>query len=451
MKLYKAQQVFDFVQPDWSKDPVLFIIHQILNYFPEIFKLAAPCFLNLDQNYNIGRTGLTLEQIVRCAIYKQKKRLRYRELSLHTYDSKMGMVFMKMEDGQGFSFQTLQENVSKITEQVLKEINTAIGKLAIEFKVDDGKKMRTDSTAIQSNIHYPTNCSLLWDCIRVCGRILKKASHLFNEIRIDNKQKSAKKLNFQIVNTTGQEKRIPLFKKMLRIQKKYLKQAASAIDYLNQINFTNPIIEKERQKYLSQLQELLPQMVQVYDVTYRKEILDEKIPIEDKIFSIFETHTDCITKGKRKSVFGHKINLTSGKSNLIFDVIIERGNPRDTDYYLKTLDNVKKNYNLVPRDFATDGGYASFKNLNEAQKLGVKNIVFTKSKGKLQNIVSSKKMETMLKNWRSGIEAIISNYKRGLDAHRCNWKGYPAFHSFVLWNVITFNLMVIAKALLEKL
>ena len=451
MKVFKAQQVFDFVQPDWSQDPMLFIAHQILNYFPEIFNLAAPCFSNLDQNNNIGRTGLTLEQVVRCAIYKQKKKLKYRELSVHTYDSKMGIVFMKIDDGKGFKFQTLQENVSKITDDILYKINIAICKLAMELDVDDGKKMRTDSTAIQSNIHYPTNCSLLWDCIRVGGRILKKVSHVFTEIKVKNHNKSAKKLNYQIVNTKGQEKRIPLFKKLLRIQYNHIEQAENTIAYLSQLKITNPKIDKERIKYLLQLQELLPKMKQIYNVAYRKEILDEKIPIKDKIFSIFETHTDCITKGKRKSVFGHKINLTSGKSNLIFDVILEQGNPSDKDYFMTTLNNVKNNYKLVPRDFSTDGGYASFKNLTDAKQLGVKNIVFTKSKGKLQNIVSSKKMETMLKKWRSGMEAIISNYKRGLDASRCNWKGYPAFQRFVMWNIITFNLMVIAKTILEKL
>ena len=450
MKFFKAQQVFDFVQPDWSKDPILYMIHQLLDYFPEIINIAACRFPNLDQHNHIGKTGLTLEQVVRCAIYKQKKKLKYRELSLHTYDSKMGIVFMKMDNGKGFQFQTLQENVSKITDDILYEINIAICKLAMELDVDDGKRIRTDSTVIQSNIHYPTNCSLLWDCIRVSGRILKKASYLFNEIKVTNYQKSAKKLNYQIVNTKSQEKRIPLFKKMLRKQNKHIKQAEFAIDYLSQLNITNPDIEKERTNYLVQLQQLLPKMKQIYNVAYRKEILDEKIPIEDKIFSIFETHTDCITKGKRKSVFGHKINLTSGKSTLIFDVIMERGNPSDKDHFMKTLNNVAQNYNLVPRDVATDGGYASFKNLIAAKQLGVKNIVFTKSKGKLKNIASSKKMETMLKKWRSGIEAIISNYKRGLDASRCIWKGYPAFQCFVMWNIITFNLVVIAKAILEK-
>jgi IS5 family transposase len=253
------------------------------------------------------------------------------------------------------------------------------------------------------------------------------------------------------VNTEGQAKRIPLFKKMLRIQRHYINYAQQAIDHLSQLHINDPISDAERINFLVQLQLLLPKLEQIYDVAYRREILNEPVPIAEKLFSIFETHTDYIQKGRRDPVFGHKINLTSGKSNLIFDVIIERGNPNDKTYFKPTLDNVRNNYQLVPRDYTTDGGFASFDNLQDALSKGVKNIVFTKSNGKLQNIVSSKRMETMLKNWRSGIEAIISNFKRGLDAQRCNWKGYPRFQGFLLWNVITFNLIVIATNILNKL
>ena len=102
MKILKAQQVFDFEQPDWSKDLPLFAIHQILDFNLDIIKLAAPAFSNLDQTNQIGRTGMTLEQVVRCAIYKQIKNLTYRELSIHTCDSKMGIVFMKIADNRDF-------------------------------------------------------------------------------------------------------------------------------------------------------------------------------------------------------------------------------------------------------------------------------------------------------------------------------------------------------------
>jgi len=452
MKLFKAQKLFDFEQPDWSKSPELYIIHQLLEQRIDIIKLAAPCFPNLDQNNIIGRSGMTLEQVVRCAIYMKIKKIPYRDLALDLVDSKMCIVFTNMEYGQRFSHQTLQENISKITPAVLEKINVEICKLAMELGIENGKKMRTDATAVESNIHYPTNCSLLWDCIRVACRILKNVTKIIKTINVSTySKKTAKKLNYQIVNTKGQEKRIPLFKKMLRIQIKYMAQVKQAIVQLQAISFDDEKMEQPRQKFLSELESLLPKMEQVYDVAYRKEILNEQVPVAEKILSIFEDHTDCISKGGREVVFGHKVNMTAGKSNLIFDVTIEQGNPSDIDLFGKTLDNIKQNYDLVPRDFSADGGYASAINLNDAKERGIENIVFTKNKGKAQNIVSSRKMETMLKKWRSGMEAIISNVKRGLAAYRSSWKGFEAFQSFVLWSIIAYNLKILAVSLLINL
>ena len=343
MKLFKAQRKLDFEQPDWSKDPALYVIHQILEQRIDIINIAGPCFPNLDQNNIIGRTGMNLEQVVRCAIYMKLKKLKYRELALHLVDSKMCIVFTTMEYGQSFSYQTLQENISKLSAEILEKINIAICQLAMELGVENGEKMRTDSTAIESNIHYPTNCSLLWDCIRVACRILKNVKKLFDTIKVSiYSQKTAKKLNYKIVNTKGQEKRIPLFKKMLKIQMRFMNQVKAAIDQLKVVSFDDENMETEREKFLCELESLLPQMEQVYAVAYRREILGEDVPVEEKIFSIFEDHTDCIKKGGRHVVFGHKVNMTAGKSNLIFDITIEQGNPPDIDLFEKTLVILRK-------------------------------------------------------------------------------------------------------------
>lgn len=159
----------------------------------------------------------------------------------------------------------------------------------------------------------------------------------------------------------------------------------------------------------AELEKLLVLMEQVYDVTYRKEIEGENVPSEDKLFSIYEQHTDIIVKGQRDVLFGHKVNLAAGKSNLVLDCQVVRGNPSDKALFQPTIDNILQNYDVIPRDSATDGGYASLANRTHAQKAGIVNIVFNKVVGSMQNIVSSLNMETRLKKWRSAMEAIISN------------------------------------------
>ena len=189
----------------------------------------------------------------------------------------------------------------------------------------------------------------------------------------------------------------------------------------------------------------------VYDITYRKEILGESVPNDDKIFSIYELHTDIIVKGGRDVLFGHKVNLTSGKSNLILDCEVLQGNPSDTTLYAGTIDRVIENYKKIPRDSSNDGGFASLNNIQYAQKKGITNIVFNKIRGSMQNICSSKHIETSLKKWRSGIEAVISNLKRGFNLRTCNWKGWEHFQAKVLWSVIAYNFRVMTALVLQKL
>lgn len=201
---------------------------------------------------------------------------------------------------------------------------------------------------------------------------------------------------------------------------------------------------------VKQMEQLLPLLAQVYEMTYRREIKGESVPNDQKLFSIYERHTDIIVKGGREIKFGHKVNIGTGKSNLILTCEVLRGNPADSTLFEKTIDKLIQSYQIVPRDSATDGGYASKANAEYAQKKGIVNIVFNKIVGSLKNIVSSKNMETRLKKWRSGIEANISNLLRGFDLFKCNWKGFEHFQSKVLWSVIAYNIRVLTAAVLKQ-
>jgi IS5 family transposase len=175
-------------------------------------------------------------------------------------------------------------------------------------------------------------------------------------------------------------------------------------------------------------------------MAYLKEITGEKVPNEEKIYSIYEQHTDIIVKGPREIKFGHKVDFSSGKSNLILNCRVLRGNPSDSKLFVPAIDAVIENYDKVPRDCATDGGYASLANQSHAKEKGILNIVFNKVVGSLKNIASSKNMETRLKKWRSGMEAVISNIKRGYNLRRCTRKGWEHFEAKVLWSVIAYNI-----------
>ena len=144
-------------------------------------------------------------------------------------------------------------------------------------------------------------------------------------------------------------------------------------------------------------------------------------------------------------VFGHKVNLTSGKSNLILDFYLDRDNPADTKLYGPTLDRVIKNYRKTPRDIVVDGGYASKVNMNQSTEKGLVNFVFNKIVGCMKNQTGSLSKEIRLKRWRNGIEANISNLKRGFDLRRCLWTGWLNSQIKVLWSVLVYNIVVMSK------
>lgn len=433
----------------WALSPELAVMDTILNQHPEIYEMVKNDITMGEESSSFGRQDKpTVEQIVRAAIYKEMKNLTYRELEYAQHDSRMCSIFIKLDDRKPFSFKAYQKYISRISAESLNKVMIAINKIAMGEGLEDGKRIRTDSTVVETNIHYPTNNSLVWDCIKTIDRLLKKLKDSGVQIKPRSYRKQAKKTYYKINNTKKKEEREEEFKKQLKLLRSSINQAERA--------YTAPLPETlegwiEAQAVIKGLMELLPKAEKVYDISWRHEILGESVPNKDKIFSIFEAHTDIIVKGGREVEFGHKVNLAGGRSNLILDCRILDGNPADTAIYEDVIERIHANYGIVPRDIVTDGGYASTDNARIAQEKGIINIVFNKIKGSLKNIVRSKNMETRLKKWRSGIEAVISNLKRGYELFRCEWKTRARFDAKVYWNVIVYNIRVMTGALLAKM
>jgi IS5 family transposase len=443
MRLFEAFRL-QFEKPDWSLNPEFGLIDSILDLHPDLLKLAEPDILYGTKQSEFGRKDIpSVEQIFRAALYKEMKQLDYRELEYHQSDSRICSQFIKIDNLRPFSFQMYQKYISKIKEETLQRVLVAINKIAIGEGLEDVSRLRNDSTTVETNIHHPTNNSLTWDCIRVSHRLLCDLQEEMRDLSYRDYTKSAKKLYFKINVTKGEDKRTNLFVEQLVTFTKCINQVANVVKKKESCNNAKAII------ILLALEKHLDVMRQVYDITYRKEVKKEIVPNEDKLYSIFEKHTDILVKGSREIQFGHKVNLTSGKSNLILSCEILRGNPADSTLYKGTIDNVIAAYSIVPRDMATDGGYASKENAAYAKAKGIVNIVFNKVVGSMKNIVSSLNMETRLKKWRSGIEANISNLKRGFGMDRCNWKGFEHFSSKVLWSVIAYNIRVMTAAVLQ--
>ncbi len=433
-----------FEKPDWSTNPEFCVIDTILESRPDIVLMLKSDIIGDEKASTFGRQDTpSVEQIVRAAIFKEMRGMDYRELEYAQNDSRICEAFIKLDGRDPFSFQLFQKYISRIKPESLHRVLVEINKIAISEGLEDVKSVSQDSTVVKTNIHYPTNNSLVWDCVKTSTRLLAQLKEEADTFDFIDYTKSAKKTFYKINVTRGETKRLPLFHKQLILFTKVINQTSNAIK-----KKSTSIIAWAIQEELAKL---LGLMEQVWDITYRKEIDGEKVPNEDKLFSIYEQHTDIIVKGQREVLFGHKINLAAGKSNLVLDCQVVRGNPSDKSLYQPTIDNIVQNYGIIPRDSATDGGYASLANRTHAQKAGIVNVVFNKVVGSMQNIVSSLNMETRLKKWRSAIEAVISNIKRGFNIRTCNWKGWDHFQAKVIWSVLAYNFRVMTGLVLEKL
>lgn len=444
-------QLFDnfkiqFEQPNWRLDPELGLIDSILDHHPHLITKVKEDITSNEKPSQFGRKDTpTVEQIVRAAIYKELKGLDYRQLAYHQEDSRICAIFLRIDELRPYSHQVYQKYISKIRPESLEELLVELNKISINEGLEDINKIRQDSTVVESDIHYPTNNALIWDCIKTSQNHLKDLAKEINEANFRDYTRGAKKTYFKINVTKSKDKKAALFQKQL-------------ITFTKSINQISNVVKKKKSygnitamAIIGELEKLLPVMKQVYDVAYRKEIKGENVPNKEKIFSIYESHTDIIVKGGRQVEFGHKINLATGASNLVLHCDILQGNPADKKLYAPMLDKVIETYGKVPRDSSDDGGFASLENLRYAQKKGIVNIVFNKIVGSLKNQVSSQNIETRLKKWRSGIEANISNIKRGYNLKRCKWKGWAHFQAKVLWSIIAYNIRVMASLLVARL
>jgi IS5 family transposase len=170
------------------------------------------------------------------------------------------------------------------------------------------------------------------------------------------------------------------------------------------------------------------------------------VPAGDKLVSLFETHADIIVKGGRDVHCGHKLNLATGRSGLILDVVIEAGNPADAERFLPMLERHIEHHGTPPRQTACDGGYASLDNLRRAKAMGVHDVAFHKKRGlSVDNMVKSRWVYRRLRNFRAGIEANISCLKRAYGLARCTWRGLDHFKAYVWSSVVAYNLALFAR------
>ena len=402
-----------------------------------------------------GRSGMNLWQIFVLAQTRLTLNISYDRLhdlvnNHHTLRQILGIEKSWEQKRIGIEYQNIVDNVKLLSDETLKQINEIIVKMGHDVfkkKETEALRLKTDSFVVLSNVHFPTDYNLLWDSARKSIDNVRKAikKHDIKGWRkIDNWHKELKRLMREVAQSSkkSEENRI-------KIVKKYLQKASLLSEKLHNTLTLLPINDiKDLAIYFS-LKYYIEMLDKHIDLLERRVIKGEKIPHQEKLFSIFETYTEWKNKGKQNPAveLGKNLQVTTDQYHLIIDFEIME-NLTDSEAVISIVDRVLQKHFVNGWSF--DKGYFSKFN-KELLSLFIKNLVMPK-KGKLNKNKYEEEHEVEFKKTRNKHSAIESNINelgfRGLD--KCPDRGYSHYKNYVALAICSYNLHRIGAELLRQ-
>lgn len=438
MRKPKNDQLSIFCQ--WSEhrfSSELQEISKILDSCPEFIVLVAADLSRNNKKMDSGAHGMSAEQILRAGILKQQNGWSYETLEYQCEDSIDTRAFLRLDFGEGYKKSCLQSNIRKISATTWIEINVGIVRYAASNMLEMGRTIKIDATVIESNIHSPSDSSLLFDCLRVADREFKKLRKKTRKAYyIPLGIKKVKTLLLTVQYAKDKEARLIPYKALIKAGKELLSILPAVITKF----------ENENKINLKALKNILDCLPLVLEQTIKRVIKEKPVPVEEKIVSIFESHTDIVKKGKRETEYGHKVFITAGLTGLVTDCQLVQANPSDSEIFMDLLEKQKEIYGRAPRQTTADGGFASEDNVYDAKDFGVKDVCFSKAPGlEIEEMTKSRWVFQKLRKLRAGIEGVISVLKRAFGLDRVTWKGVSGFGAYVHSGIVAYNLTLLAR------
>lgn len=389
-----------------------------------------------------GRHGLTCETVLRCAVLKHLWQHSYRGLEFLLRDSASAQRFARVEAHRAPGKSALQAAVGAVRAETWERIGGALLESARADGVEAGRRVRIDSTVTETHILAPEDSRLLFDAVRVLTRLLGEARERLGPeaVAFRDHRRAAKRRALEIRSRRGAEARAKLYRRLLALVCRTRGYAEAALPAVAAVG------EPWARSWSASVRELDALLGRVVDQTRRRVFDGETVPASEKVASLFEPHTDIIRKGGRRTHYGHKVNLATGRSGLVLDAVVEDGNPADSERCLPMLERHVARYGAAPTHAAFDGGYATKANLAGAKTLGIAHAVFHRKSGlRAGDMTPSAWVYARLRRFRAGVEAGISHLKRCFGLGRCNWRGLGRFKAYVLSAVFAHNLMRLVR------
>lgn len=401
-------------------------------------------------------TSDTVLRIIVCQIIEGGS---LRDIIIRIDDSHFLRRFVRIYNGPMMDFTTFCKLRNCIRPVTWKRINRALTKHAVEREHIDGDRLRLDTTAVETNIHWPTDSSLLWDSYRVLARLINRTREVNADLVGDRRllTRKARRLSVKISRKStnklaGAESLKPLYEKLIPLVRSICEWAESISRALRERAGQRRLSEAQRAMLESLAEEMAHHhqlALRVIHQATRRVLCGETVPNEEKIFSIFESHSELLKRGKagKPIEFGHMIQVAQVSSKFITDYDVFDHKPVEHQLVQPALEHHKKLFGRYPETLAADKGY--YKDMATIGTLRDRvAMVSIAKKGKRNTEETIREADPEFRfaqRFRAGIEGTISFLKKILGLARCFTKGWEHFVSTVSATIFTHNVLILAR------
>jgi transposase, IS5 family len=408
-----------------------------------------------------GRPATPAEVVLRLLLLKHMRNWSYRVLEREVRANLVYRQFTRVGAQKVPDAKTLGRLALALGPEVIEQIHHRVVSIACEKRIVRGRRLRVDTTVVETDIHYPTDSSLLGDGVRVLTRAMKRIAAIAGRAgtRLRDRTRAVGYQVRQIARSS--RSRVPQGHERLRVSyRKLLYHTARVVGQAKRFAAEVASGRKRAHALLEQisleahrayLERMIPLVRQVMHQA-RERIFKGNTHVAGKIVSLFEPHTEVIRKGKaaKPTEFGKMVKIQEAEAQIVthYEVYAER--PWDSDLLLPALNVHRQLLGRMPYLITTDAAFFSHRNELAAQAQGVKRVAIpnrSPNRSAERKRLEKKRWFRNAQKWRTGCEGRISLLKRRHGLNRCRYKGMPGIQRWVGLGVIADNLINIGHAL----
>lgn len=441
-------------------DATLRALAEFLDAHEELVTLVHADLVRGLKRPRTGRGGLSAAHVLRAFVLQRVKRWDLRELRERIADGYTLRRFTTFDGQPVPKHDAFHRAFTRLTPATVRALNDAVVQAAVGLGLEDGTQLRVDTTVVETDIHFPTDCTLLWDAVRVLTRLVRQLGEHAPEARAgfaDHTRRARRRMQEISRMTLAQRARQNRrkYRDLLHVSAAVVTMARAAVATARVAGPREPLATALVSGLGQEIEHFCGLADQVIAQTRRRVLAGEQVPVHDKIFSIFEPHTDLILRGKTKTPveFGHKVFLAESRHGLITDYGVVDGNPVDEVHVPPSLTQHQATFGRVPTLYAADRGFYTPDNLEALTAAGVEQECIPQRGGrKTEHRTAYEKSRAFKKGqrFRAGIEGRISVLLRGRGMRRCLLEGRERFEVFVGAAVLANNLLRIADLMRQR-